>query len=476
MNEDRNNQNSIVPDIANTSELPRISPTVDAAIVESSPDIPPGDPIIEEPESTETTGNFSSMSKQQEDSGNYKCSDKYDELAAKIKSPLFTKIIERLKSALEISGLLNSLSNLLRTDENELIAEQEFYIELLKQISDLIQQYQNNQIQLKIELDNLFSKAQKLEEENHALRICSEQDKSSQENKLSEYRLQNGLSNRHNIQELEDKLNNANHELDKYQQYCHQLKDKVSGLEISRQKLLAEISSLKQNTGTHYDGTSSLPQHHTLIGEYKDLKEQCLGPLETILFELMRQRDPELKRKERINDIQAIISESILISGHRIMLRDRTSSMKPVTEQSKLDPDKNLSPEVEESQTKSSNIESKFKYSTAGEWQKRDFQQAYSELRDRFYSQLELDLKDLDPKIQTEIEAAIEKILQFLNRAALAEPPAHFQMIEKGSSFDPNLHQAAKNYEDAGKIVKTIYPGYLVNNKPKVPAIVLTEP
>jgi hypothetical protein len=352
----------------------------------------------------------------------------------------------------------------------------------LRYLNNFIEESQIEERKVADEFNNISSENKELKTDNQRLVMKA--------SNLLRYHLLNRTNNSHSSStdrcnqpnysnpqlELTDKVICLEHSLQESQQSCDQLLNEVSEVEKSKHKLPPEVASLNFNTDTHYNGTSSLPQHHTLMGEYKDLKEQCLGPLETILFELMRQRDPELKRKERINDIKAIISESILISGHRIMLRDRTRSMEPVTEQPKLDPDKNLSPEVEESQTKSSKFEKELPYSPAGEWQERDFQQAYSELSDRFYSQLELDLKDLDPKMQTEIEAAIEKILQFLNRAALAEPPPNFEMIEKGASFDPVWHEAANDYKDAGKIVKMIYPAYLVNNKPKVQAIVLTEP
>ena len=269
MNEDRNNPNSIVPDTANTSELPQ-TPTVDtdAAIAESSPDIPPGNPTIEEPESIETTDNSSSISKQQEGSGNSKCSDKDDEFAAKIKSPLFTKIIDRLKSDQDISGLLNSLSDLLGTDENELIAEEKKYIERLKEIIYLIQGYRNKE-------SDLTNQSEQLITENNELKRRFNSDNFTIRNNIydpNNYRKTLIYRN----EKLEDELDSVKCQLNKYKQYYQDMKDEFSKSEMSQTRLLAELASFKRNTGTHYDGTSSRPQHYTLISEYE---EQLKGEL-----------------------------------------------------------------------------------------------------------------------------------------------------------------------------------------------------
>lgn len=436
MNEYLNNRDSISSNIANGSELPQTSQIADIE-VEISPDTPSDDLTQKEPEGAKSTKDSSLTEKQKGDSEN----------------PLFTKLMAFLEYTLSY-------------------------------LSDLEKKYQITECDLTNELDNGSSQNKKLKDENRRVELkpdnlVNRTKYYPESNNYFSSTYQYNQPNHSNLQsELTDRVHILEQELQKSQEYYHQLENELGELQRSRNKLLAELSLFKRNHSTHYDGTSSRPQHHVLIAEYKNLKEQLIAPLALTLYEVKKDPNSEIKdplRKEKINDIRAIISESILISGQTIMHSDRTNSIDSVTKQPKLDPDENLPSQVEESQIKSLNIESEFQYSTAGEWQERDFEQAYPELRDRFCKTLELDFEDLSLEIKTQIQATTKKILQFLNRAALADSPANFQVIEKGTSFDGVLHEAAKNCEDAGKIVKMIYPAYLVNNELKVRAIVLTE-
>lgn len=442
MAEDSNNPARTTSSIANTSELSQTSqiPDVEAGISQSVPDILSDDIIQKEAESTETTEDSSSTSKRQED-----------------RNPLATKLMNLLEC-------------------------QHYYL------SELDEEYHKKESDLTEKFDQVSRQNQELENKNEELETKVKNPEYDPKNTYS-----NNFANRQNQPnhrtrqqlELEDKVNHLEQQLQESQQKCCRLQkkysllqDEVSRLEIGREKLLAQVASSNRNTDTHYDGTSSRPQHHTLINEYDKVRE-LIETLANSLYKFIKQSNSEIKdphRKEKINKIKAIISESILIYGHKIMQEGLTKVIDSVTGQPKLDADKKLSSQVEESRIKLLNIEKELQYSPAGEWQERDFQQATTELSDRFYSQLELDPKGQAPEIRTEMEVAIKKILDFLNCAARAEPPANFQMIEKGASFDPIRHEAAKNSEEAGKIVATIFPAYLVNNELKVRAIVLTEP
>jgi hypothetical protein len=140
-------------------------------------------------------------------------------------------------------------------------------------------------------------------------------------------------------------------------------------------------------------------------------------------------------------------------------------------------PNKNFLPQVSEHLTKAVNLaQGNVQYPVAGKWQEQDFQQASAELSDRLCQILNLNFKSLNQDIQTEIQKAIQNALRFLERAALADPPGYLSLDKEGDPFRDDYHEAAKGYDDEGKIIKAIYPVYLVNSEAKVKAIVLTEP
>jgi hypothetical protein len=253
-------------------------------------------------------------------------------------------------------------------------------------------------------------------------------------------------------------------------------KNSYSGLdesEASRRRLLAELASLKRDRSTHYDATSDRPQHHVLIGEYKTLKEQHLDPLARDLLKLMPQLSSEPKDKQLINNIKASISATVLIEGQLIMKGESRDQIEPdILEKLEDQLCKNLeidrkdfSPEARDSLKRIVNItKSGIQYPVPGKWTEEIFQQISVELGDRLYKEL-----------KTETKKVIQSALHFLERAALADPSANLRLSDKDSSFQNDSHEAAKGWDDKGKILKTIYPAYLVNEEVKVKAVVLTE-
>ena len=92
----------------------------------------------------------------------------------------------------------------------------------------------------------------------------------------------------------------------------------------------------------------------------------------------------------------------------------------------------------------------KVEYPEPGQWQPEDFQLAAAELSDRLYIALNLKITSLSQELQAETQKVIEKALDFLERAALAEPPACFSLEKQGEPFRIDYHQAAKGWPDEG--------------------------
>lgn len=301
------------------------------------------------------------------------------------------------------------------------------------------------------------------------------------EKKNDDFQLQ---SANQKVRNLENQNWQITNDLETIKQEKETLERNLAELEASRNKLLAETASLKRNTGTDYDATSDRPHHHILTGEYKTLKEQHLDPLANRLFNVMLTTNPELKqqRKEKTNDIKAIISATVLMNGQAIMQGESIGSAQLPPEilnemqsllRQKLQLD-DISPDTTELLKKAVNsARGKVEYPQPGNWQEKDYVKAGEELINSLDTELDT---SLTPELKTEAQEAIKNALQFLERAALAEPPAKFSLEKEGVPFRSDHHEAAKGWDDEGTVIKIIYPVYLVNGEAKVKAVVLTEP
>ncbi|MBC6476296.1 MAG: hypothetical protein GDA48_28640 [Hormoscilla sp. GM102CHS1] len=370
-------------------------------------------------------------------------------------------------------------------NENRITYESVYYsCKYIKAALDLINRLSNDKEKLRDQLAEL-------EQDNRELGSYYESLKQQNKNLVAE---RDGLLRTRQIleekyKELQAQYRQKAQEVETVKGQKESLEGELKEQEASKSKLLAEVARLKLNTGTHYDGTSERPQHHVLTGEYKTLKEQHLDPLATSLFTFMATLDPELKkqRKQKVNDIKAAISATVLIEGQAIMRGESTGSVDIPSEmleemQSLLCQKLQLNnqefpPEAIEFLKKAVNrAQGKVEYPEPGKWQEKDFNQASAELMPLLYQELKLDLANLSPDLQTETQKAIQNALHFLERAACADPAADLRLDNEGASFRIDYHEAAKGWDDEGTVIKTIYPVYLVNGKAKVKAVVLTEP
>jgi hypothetical protein len=134
-----------------------------------------------------------------------------------------------------------------------------------------------------------------------------------------------------------------------------------------------------------------------------------------------------------------------------------------------------LTPQIKESLQEAINLaQVKDQYPIPGQWTEEDFKQYSKILMDELYSELNPGDWTLTQDLKDQTRKAILEALGFLEKAALCDPPANLICPKEGHSFQSGDHEAAKGWEDEGKIVKPIYPAYFVNKEAKVKAVVLT--
>ncbi|MDL5052655.1 hypothetical protein QQ056_03645 [Oscillatoria laete-virens NRMC-F 0139] len=316
-------------------------------------------------------------------------------------------------------------------------------------------------------IDELFQKIEELELK--VKRIQTE--KKTTEQNWGWFRQNTEAPLKKQIQDLEAQLkqerSNYQSQVSKIE-YERQVADRRrEELEESQARVMAQLASLKRNTGTHYDGTSDRPQHHVLTGEYKTLKEQHLDPLANSLFTFMAEIDPELKqqRKEKVNNIKAAISATVLIGGQAIMRGESTASVElppgmlddllaVLCQRLQLN-NQTLSSQITELLKKATNLAQGYvQYPAPAQWKEQDFQYACAELSDRLDRELKLGIASLSQELQTEVQNAVQNALLFLQRAAIAEPPASLSLDNEGDSFRSDYHEAAKGWDDEGTVIK----------------------
>jgi|GEM_PF-1370583 len=343
---------------------------------------------------------------------------------------------------------LKNLSNSLYSSENNITIDPEevkTFTEYTHQAIFLIKQL----------LQNINVLTKQLEELNKQVKLY----------RLQESEIRQSLNS--NKQHFEEKYNQQN--------------QKINILEESRSNLLAELASLKRNSSTHYQSDS--PKHYILIDKYKTLKDQELASLINNLFQAMAEIKPEFRqqRKQIVNHIKATLSVTVLIKGQEIMQgnnREQRELPQGLLEETR----EFLHQKLQNFQAQTSQIE-KFlqkvieisKYPRAGEWKEEDFHKASEELREYLYDELNLDSSSLTQDLKNQTTKAIQNALNFLEDAALCEPPAILLLYKEKEPFCIDYHEAALGWHEGGKIVKTVYPAYIVNGEAKVRAVVLTD-
>jgi hypothetical protein len=491
---------------------------------------PPNNQTQKQPEYDETNLDSSTISENSEDSQNTLPNsekDAYSETGNISSKPSYKETIEPLPNQKKKRGKLgmyntndNIYNNLWevhaflrRIYEGNQVFPFEIYdnSNYVKAALDLINRLSRDKEVYQQELDKLGKIKRNIEKDK---------DKLSKRNQLLERELENisreknqlsrslnnyntnrqieiqNLHNRYNssfnnyinqIHELDQKVAELKQEIARLQQEKETANQNLAEIQASQSRLLAEVARLNQDVGIHYNATSNRPQHHILIDEYKTLKEQCFHPLAVNLFSFMEQSNSELKkqRKAKVNEIKATISVTVLMGGHEIM-KGKTNEVAELPPKlleemedflsQKLQLNQIISPETKELLKKAVNsAQDKIAYPEAGKWEEEDFKNTSVRIRNSLFQKLELNIPDIDENLRNETIKVTEETLRFLERTALAEPPADFNLYEEDDSFRSDYHEAAKGFDDEGTIIKTIYPVYLVNGEAKVKAIVLTE-
>ncbi len=523
-------ESSFSPETSNLGEETENKVNTNEQKLEQQLNSPPNNQTQKQPEYDETNLDSSTISENSEDSQNTLPNsekDAYSETVNISSKPSYKETIEPLPNQKKKRGKLgiyntndNIYNNLLEVyaflrriyEENQAfpfeIYDNSNYV---KAALDLINQLSRDKEKYKKEIEELDEVKRNIEKDKDKLSkrnqlLERELKKITREKNQLSLSLNNYNTNRQiEIQNLHNQYNNSFnnsrnqiHELD---QKVADLKQEIAQLQqeketaiqnlaeekASQSRLLAKVAHQNQDAGIHYNATSNRPQHHVLLDEYKTLKEQCFHPLAGSLFSFMEESNPEPKkqRKAKVNEIKAAISVTVLMGGHEIMKgkTDKVAELHPKLLEEmedflsqKLQLNQIISPETKELLKKAVNsAQDKIAYPEPGKWEEEDFKNTSVCISNSLFKLLELEIPDIDEKLKEETIKVTKEALYFLERTALAEPPADFNLYEEDDYFRSDYHEAAKGFDDEGKIIKTIYPAYLVNGEAKIKAIVLTE-
>lgn len=267
-------------------------------------------------------------------------------------------------------------------------------------------------------------------------------------------------------------------------------------LASDRGGILSELAEKNRDKTTTYIGSDLRPQHYLLFQEFKQLKEQDFHAVSSNLFRYRCENELSLKanRKQEIAKIKSILSKEILIEGLHLFTGDSEFPADTVANAVKVVshsvrralgiPEESEIPEAVsndlESLLKKGMKLSNGKTSTdtcEGSWTEEDFTKAIKDINNSIYSALGMPEEDRIPEaLRNDLENLVRKGLELVKKIASADPPGVLWTEKKGIPFKSDRHEAMLGCEEGGKILLTIYPGYLVSDRVFEKALVFTVP
>ncbi len=191
--------------------------------------------------------------------------------------------------------------------------------------------------------------------------------------------------------------------------------------------LLSELAAYRRDPTTTYISDDSRSQNHLLVQEFKELKEQDSQRISSSIFSHRCESIPSLKadRKQEIARIKAILSEEIMVKGMTLSTEESAST----------------------------------------------------HVMDSVCTALGMSAESSIPEaLRTDIGNLVKKGLELMKKIASADPPGVLWTEKEGTPFNPDRHEAMLGCEEGGKILLTVYPGYLVGDRVFEKALVLTVP
>lgn len=293
------------------------------------------------------------------------------------------------------------------------------------------------------------------------------------------------------LRQLEDKIRQSE---EKY----NVLKNERDELVREKNKILGELAAHNRDKTTTYTthiSGDTKPQHHILYQEFKQLKSQEFNAVSDKIFHYLCEQNSDLKsnRKQEIARIKSVFSEKIIINGMKMFTGN--SSFSPEILENALKVIRQSfyrALEIEENsqipETLSNKLENLIKQglklfdktssadTTARLQNEEEFTKAIKDISRSIYTALQMpEETNISEEIRANTDSLVRKGLELVKKIASADPPGNLWIEQKGNVFKSEKHEATLGCEEAGPILWTVYPGYLVGNRIFEKALVFTR-
>lgn len=366
---------------------------------------------------------------------------------------------------------------------------------LLASYSSLIQKHQN----LKEKADNLENDCKKYEKKvsfsqqkyNH----LSQSFQQIQENINDLQRDNERLSQDNKI--LKSDNSKLQNQLMSLKQERDTLKNEREQLENERSRMLRDLAAKnrdKNTTYTIFTDKYDSPQHHTLYPEFKQLKDQDFNAFSNEMFHYLCEQELALKanRKQAIAKIKSVLSKQIMMNGMKLFIEPSNFSdekvenaLKTVSRSFRMA--SGIAEDAEIPETFSNELENLIKQGmellneTRSAGTNRSFRNqekfttVIKDISKSVYNALNIsEEKDIPEQIRIDTENLVRKGLELVNKIASADPPGILWIEKEGIPFKSDRHEAMLGCQEGGKILLTVYPGYLVGDRVFEKALVFT--
>jgi len=207
-----------------------------------------------------------------------------------------------------------------------------------------------------------------------------------------------------------------------FQATIEELKRHNQELGSQRSSLLGRLSDRDRDKSSTVTSDDSRRQRDTLTQTFIQLNNQEFNAVSIQVFNYFCEREPSLKsdRKQEIARIKSILSEGIFKVGNELFQESITS-------------DKIV-----------------------------EFR---GDLTNWLLQKLQIPSHSSPEELLKSLENLVEKGLNLVKDIVNDDPPGQFLIEEKGTFFNPENHQVVPGCQESGRILYTIYPGYLLNDR-----------
>lgn len=387
---------------------------------------------------------------------------------------------------------LVSYSNLLQEHKN--LKEK---VELFESNSEKLKQEAMSAQRYKQQYESISLRNQQLITENN--RLFQENERLIQEVSNYARQMQSCLNWRQNNESLINHNAALQNESRQIKQEYNALKNERDQLVNERGLILGELAAQKRDKTTTYTTSTSgnsRPQHHILYQEFKQLKDQEFNVVSNEIFHYRCERGLALKanRKQAIATIKSLLSEKVIINGMKLFAENNDFLPEIVENALKVvRPSFHSALGIEEdseiSKTLNNELEKLIKQgmklidgknsvdTTARLWNEDEFTKAAQDISKSVYITLKmLEGTNISEAIRVKTYNLVKKGLELVKKIASADPPGILWIEKEGIPFKSDRHEAILGCEEGGKILLTVYPGYMVGDRVFEKALVFTVP